>query len=122
MDEQIEACLIIMAKSAGNSKLKTKKEKSRAITTFDELLNSQYVERGTQKRIEFAIKANAFGIGEIIKEERRLAFVTQQQRAEKTGKKSFISRMENGDNDIQLSTLYRLLEFGLGRKVSITFQ
>ena len=100
--------------------MKAKKEKSKMITTFDELLTSQYGERGTKKRTEFAIKANAFAIGEIIKEERRLAFMTQQQLAEGTGtKKSFISRIENGHSDIQLSTLYRLLEFG--RKVSITF-
>jgi transcriptional regulator with XRE-family HTH domain len=35
-------------------------------------------------------------------------------------KKSFISRIENGKSDIQLSTLYRLLEFGLGKKVELT--
>lgn len=34
-------------------------------------------------------------------------------------KKSFISRIENGQSDIQLSTLYRLLEFGLGKKVEL---
>ena len=29
-------------------------------------------------------------------------------------------RIENGKTDIQLSTLYRLLEFGLGKKVELT--
>ncbi len=43
--------------------------------------------------------------------------MTQEQLAEKTGtKKSFIYRIENGHSDIQLSTLYRLIEVGLGRK------
>lgn len=61
----------------------------------------------------------AFVIGEIIREERRLASMTQEQLAKKTGaKKSFISRIENGHNVIQLSTLYRILEYGLGRKIS----
>jgi transcriptional regulator with XRE-family HTH domain len=47
--------------------------------------------------------------------------MTQEQLAEKTGtKKSFISRIENGHSDIQLSTLYKLLEYGLGRKISLT--
>lgn len=47
--------------------------------------------------------------------------MTQEQLADKIGaKKGFISRIENGKSDIQLSTLYRLLEFGLGKKVELT--
>ena len=59
----------------------------------------------------------------MIKEERLLAHLTQEQLAEKTGtKKSFISRIENGHSDIQLSTLYKLLEIGLGKKVTFSFK
>lgn len=88
--------------------------------TFDTHLDERYGKRGTEKRTEFEIKAKAFLIGEVIKEERRLANLTQEQLAEKIGaKKSFISRIENGKTDIQLSTLYRLLEFGLGRKIEL---
>lgn len=95
--------------------------KKKNITTFEEHLTRQYGERGSEKRTEFEIKAKAFLIGEMIKEERRLAKMTQEQLADKIGaKKSFISRIENGQSDIQLSTLYRLLEFGLGRKVELT--
>jgi len=89
-------------------------------TSLDEHLVKRYGKRGTEKRTEFEIKTKAFMIGELIKEERRLAQMTQQQLAEKIGaKKSFISRIENGQSDIQLSTLYRLLEFGLGKKVEL---
>lgn len=89
-------------------------------TTFEEHLTVRYGERGTEARTEFEIKAKAFLIGEVIKEERQLAKMTQEQLAEKIGaKKSFISRIENGQSDIQLSTLYRLLEFGLGKKVEL---
>jgi len=95
--------------------------KKKNITTFNEHLTSRYGRRGTKKRTEFEIKAKAFLIGEVIKEERRLAKLTQEQLAEKIGaKKSFISRIENGQSDIQLSTLYRLLEFGLGKEVQLT--
>ncbi|MEO7766920.1 MAG: helix-turn-helix transcriptional regulator [Ferruginibacter sp.] len=95
--------------------------KTKNITTFQEHLGKQYGKRGTEKRTEFEIKAKAFLIGEVIKEERRLAKMTQEQLADKIGaKKSFISRIENGQSDIQLSTLYRLLEFGLGKKVELT--
>jgi ribosome-binding protein aMBF1 (putative translation factor) len=91
------------------------------VTTFEELLDNNYGINGTLKRTNFEIKAKAFAIGVLIKEERRLAHLTQQQLADKTGtKKSFISRIENGHTDIQLSTLYRLLEIGLGKKISIS--
>ena len=90
-------------------------------TTFNAHLTKRYGKRGTQKRTEFEIKAKAFLIGEVIKDERRIAKMTQEQLADKIGaKKSFISRIENGKSDIQLSTLYRLLEFGLGKKVQLT--
>ena len=89
-------------------------------TTFEEHLDRQYGKRGTKKRTEFEIKAKSFLIGELIREERRIAKMTQEQLADRIGaKKSFISRIENGHSDIQLSTLYRLLEFGLGKKVEL---
>lgn len=95
--------------------------KKKNTTSFDEHLTKRYGKRGTEKRTEFEIKAKAFLIGEVIKEERRIANLTQEQLADKIGaKKSFISRIENGKTDIQLSTLYRLLEFGLGKKVELT--
>jgi len=101
--------------------MKTKNSKTKNITTFDEHLDKQYGLIGSKKRTDFEIKAKAFAIGEIIKEERHLSHMTQEQLAIKTGtKKSFISRIENGHSDIQLSTLYRLLEIGLGRTVSLT--
>jgi HTH-type transcriptional regulator / antitoxin HipB len=93
------------------------------IKTFSQHLDERYGKIGTQKRTDFEIKAKSFAIGELIKEERKQAQLTQQELAEKIGaKKSFISRIENGHSDIQLSTLYKLIEFGLGRKVSLTIQ
>lgn len=90
------------------------------ITTFDEHLDQRYGTIGTPERVDFEIKAKAFAIGEIIREARKEANLTQQQLAERTGtKKSFISRIENGHSDIQLSTLYRLMEIGLGKRVNL---
>jgi ribosome-binding protein aMBF1 (putative translation factor) len=103
--------------------MNVKDQKSKTITTFDEHLDKRYGEIGTSTRTDFEIKAKAFAIGEVIREERRLASMTQEQLAEKTGtKKSFISRIENGHSDIQLSTLYKLLEYGLGRKITLTIE
>jgi len=107
-------------KKVKSEKKKMAKSNLSSITTYDEHLDKQYGRIGTAKRTEFEIKAKAFAIGEIIREERRLASMTQEQLAEKTGtKKSFISRIENGHSDIQLSTLYKLIELGLGRKISL---
>jgi ribosome-binding protein aMBF1 (putative translation factor) len=103
--------------------MKTKNKRKKTITTFEEHLERQYGKIGSKKRTDFEIKAKSFAIGEIIKEERRLANMTQDQLAEKTGtKKSFISRIENGHSDIQLSTLFKLIELGLGRKVSLSIE
>lgn len=94
---------------------------SKTPQTFSEHLEQRYGAVGSVARTDFELKAQAFAIGELIKEERRLAQLTQEQLADKIGaKKSFISRIENGHSDIQLSTLYRLFEFGLGKKVTIS--
>ena len=83
--------------------------------TFDELLDIKYGKIGTAKRDEFENKSTAFMIGELIKEARLDAKLTQEELANKTGtKKSYISRIENGKIDIQLSTLFRIIEEGLG--------
>ena len=104
-------------------KKKTDKARKSSLTTFNAHLDKRYGGIGTAKRTDFEIKAKAFAIGEVIREERRLASMTQEQLAEKTGtKKSFISRIENGHSDIQLSTLYKLVELGLGRKISLMIQ
>ena len=45
---------------------------------------------------------------------------SQEELADRIGtKKTYISRLENGKADIQLSTLFRIFE-GLGRRVSLT--
>jgi ribosome-binding protein aMBF1 (putative translation factor) len=91
------------------------------IKTFESHLQNRYGEKGTLKRTDFEAKAKAFAIGEMIKEERKQANLTQEQLAEKIGaKKSYISRIENGKSDIQLSTLFKLFEFGLGRRINFT--
>lgn len=93
------------------------------ITTLEEHFEKRYGPLGSSKRTEFEMKAKAFAIGELIKEQRNLAKMTQEELASKTGtRKSFISRIENGHSDIQLSTLYRILEVGLGRKLSISIE
>jgi DNA-binding XRE family transcriptional regulator len=90
------------------------------ITTFEEHLDERYGKIGSPKRTNFELKAKAFAIGEIIREARKEAHLTQEQLAEKTGtRKSFISRIENGHSDIQLSTLFRIIEIGFGKQINL---
>ena len=102
-------------------KPKERKKKMKNIVTFDEHLDQRYGKIGTKKRTEFEIKAKAFAIGEILRDARKEAKMTQEELAKKTGtRKSFISRIENGHSDIQLSTLYRLVEIGFGKRVNLS--
>lgn len=96
------------------------KEKIRNAKNFDELLDIKYGKIGTERRDEFEEKAQYYVISEMLKEARKEANITQEQLAEKIGtKKSYISRLENGKCDIQLSTLYRIFEFGLGKRINL---
>jgi len=98
-----------------------KAEAIRNAKTFDELLDIKYGKIGSLTRDEYEAKANYFVISEMLKEARKEAHITQEQLADKIGtKKSYISRLENGKADIQVSTLYKIFETGLGRKIRLT--
>lgn len=90
-------------------------------TTFDELLDIKYGKPGTAQREAFELKAKAFVVGAMVKDARKEADLTQEELAEKTGtKKSYISRLENGKIDIQISTLFKIFEEGLGKRLGFT--
>ncbi|MCR5577893.1 MAG: helix-turn-helix transcriptional regulator [Prevotella sp.] len=98
-------------------------EKKQAIMnceTFDEMLDQEYGSQGTPKRTIFETEAEAFCLAETLREQRRLAGLTQQELADKIGtKKSYISKLENGHADVQLSTLFRIFA-GLGKRITLT--
>ena len=99
-----------------------KKENIKNAKNLDELLDIKYGKIGSEKRDDFEEKAQYFVISQMLKEARKEANLTQEQLADKVGtKKSYISRLENGKCDIQLSTLYRIFEFGLGKRVNLLF-
>ncbi len=87
---------------------------------FNQLLENKYGKVGQPARDRFEEKAQYFVISELLKAARKEAHMTQEELADKLGtKKSYISRIENGGCDIQLSTLYRIFEFGLGRRINL---
>lgn len=91
------------------------------ITKYEEILDKEYGELGSTSREEYEMRSLAFRVGEMVKEERKKSQLTQKQLAEKSGtKRTYISRIENGRSDIQLNTLHKIIETGLGRTMTIT--
>lgn len=85
------------------------------LTPITDYIAEDYGEEGTPSRVEFDSKVDAFILGERLK-----AGFTQEQLAERIGtRKSYISRVENGRADIQVSTLFKIFN-GLGRRLSLT--
>lgn len=97
--------------------------KDKIITTLEEHLTQFRGAQGTPERNKFEERATAFIVAEMLKDERTRAKLTQAQLAERTGMKiSFISRIENGHSDIQISTLFKLIELGFGKKLHFSIQ
>ena len=97
-------------------------DKYSGITNFDELIEIEHGKLGTESRNEYEEHAQMFIISEMLKEARKDANLTQDQLAIKAGtKKSYISKIENAKGNIQLSTLIRIFEKGLNRKIGLTF-
>ncbi len=94
----------------------------KGIKSFDELIEREHGKIGTDSRNEYEEKAQMFIVSEMLKEARKSANLTQEELAVKAGtKKSYISKIENAKGNIQLSTLIRIFEKGLNRKIGLTF-
>lgn len=92
------------------------------IRNFEELIEVEHGKIGTESRNKYEEGAQMFIVSEMLKEARKEANMTQEQLAEKAGtKKSYISKLENGKGNIQLSTLIRIFEQGLNRRIGLTF-
>jgi DNA-binding XRE family transcriptional regulator len=92
------------------------------IKSFDELIELEHGKIGTENRIKYEEGAQMFIVSEMLKSARKNAKLTQEQLADKAGtKKSYISKLENGKGNIQLSTLIRIFEQGLNRRIGLTF-
>lgn len=96
--------------------------KYKNITNFEQLVEVEHGKIGTESRNKYEKNAQMFIISEMLKEARKEAKMTQEQLAKKTGtKKSYISKLENAKGNIQLSTLIRIFEQGLNKRIGLTF-
>jgi HTH-type transcriptional regulator / antitoxin HipB len=93
------------------------------ITDFEDILKNKYGAKGSTNRDKFDADSLAFRLGVMLKDARKNANITQEELAERTGtKKSYISRIERGQSDIQISTYYKLIEIGLGKQLNISIR
>lgn len=100
-----------------NKQTRLTKDNLKDVTSFDQLLDLRYGKEGTLLRNEFDAKVQAIIWAEKLRELRKETSLTQRDLADKTGlKKSFISRVENGKVDVQLSTFLKILN-GLGKSI-----
>ena len=90
------------------------------VTDFEDILTDKYGKKGTEIRDKYDAESLAFRLGVMLKEARKEASLTQEELAKRTGtKKSYISRIERGLSDIQISTYCKLIEIGLGKHLKI---
>ena len=91
------------------------------LTDFEDILIENYGEKGSVSRDQYEAEALAFRLGAMLKEARKEAKLTQEEVAKRTGtKKSYISRIERGQSDIQVSTYHKLIEIGLEKSLTIS--
>ena len=73
------------------------------------ILTEKYGAPGTESRREFDEKACAYYYGVILRDRRKELKMTQNELADKVGTaRSYISRVEKGETDIQLSSFLRI--------------
>lgn len=93
------------------TKLKLDPAKVANLPNVEELFVKHHGERDTESRTEFEAKAKAWYYGEILRERRKELHITQQELATRIGReRAYISRIEQGETDIQLSTFIRIAE------------
>lgn len=84
------------------------------------LLDERFGKKGTESRAEAEEKAYAFYTGQIIEDARKKAKISQTELARRIGSnKGYISRVENGQTEPKISTLYRIMN-ALGVRVEFT--
>lgn len=97
--------------------------KSENITTWTDLKDQVYGEKGTSRRDRLDREFKSFKIGLMLREAREEKNMTQDQLGLKIEKKrSFISRIENDASNMTLKTLYDIVEKGLGGKIKIQIE
>jgi len=91
------------------------------ITTWSQIKDQVYGEKGTERRDNLERESESFKIGLLLKKTRESRNMTQEELGQIIDKnRTYISRVENNGSNITLSTLFDIVEKGLGGKVRIS--
>ena len=97
------------------------KNSNKNFSTWSEIKDRVYGEKGTERRDNLDREAESFKVGLLLKKARESRHMTQEELGQLIDKKrTYISRVENDGSNITLSTLYDIVEKGLGGKVRIS--
>ena len=89
------------------------------LKTGTQHLAEKYGEKETPSREDFDARAKAWYFAELLRNERKRQKLTQQQLGERIGKKrEYVSSLEKGQTDMQLST-FMLIANALGLRFSL---
>ena len=99
-----------------------KKEHSN-VKTWTEIKDDVYGKKGSLRRDELDRELETFKIGILIRQAREARNMTQDELGKVILKKrSYISRVENDGSNMNLKTLYDIVEKGLGGRVEISIK
>ncbi len=97
------------------------KNSNKSITSWTEIKDRIYGEKGTERRDNLERESESFKVGLLLKKARESRHMTQEELGQIIDKKrTYISRVENDGSNITLSTLFDIVEKGLGGKVRIS--
>jgi DNA-binding XRE family transcriptional regulator len=96
-------------------------DNNKDISTWSQIKDQVYGEKGTERRDNLERESESFKIGLLLKKARESRHMTQAELGQIIDKKrTYISRVENDGSNITLSTLFDIVEKGLGGKVRIS--
>jgi DNA-binding XRE family transcriptional regulator len=99
------------------------KNNNNDITTWSQIKDQVYGEKGSERRDNLERESESFKIGLLLKKARESRHMTQEELGLIIDKKrTYISRVENNGSNITLSTLFDIVEKGLGGKVKISIE
>ncbi|MEI6577373.1 MAG: helix-turn-helix transcriptional regulator [Bacteroidota bacterium] len=99
------------------------KKENQNIKSWTKIKDDVYGGKGTPRRDELDREFEAFKIGVLIRQARESKHMTQEDLGKIISKKrSYISRVENDGSNMNLKTLYDIVEKGLGGKVNIAIE
>lgn len=99
------------------------KNSNKDISTWAEIKDRVYGDKGTERRDNLERESESFKIGLLLKKARESRNMTQEELGRIIDKqRTYISRVENNGSNITLSTLFDIVEKGLGGKVKISIE